>query len=80
MNKRKEHKGIIATNEVDRLLAEVEFPYYFWHWDTLVGREVPLLEVYMGNVIDERHSKFRERMLELKVRVKFINLSGQRKK
>lgn len=69
------HKGPIDIDALDAMLVEAGFSYYFWDWDTLHERDVPLLEVYTGNIIDERHDKFRATMLEREVRVKFINNS-----
>ncbi len=74
-DQRKEYVGPIATDEVDKLLADSGITYYFWSWDTSIQRDVPLLSVYIGSDIDTSCTKFRRTMLDKQVRVRFINHS-----
>lgn len=78
--KRKEYKGPIPTNEIDELLTQAKITYYFWAWETLFKLDVPLLNIYIGSSIGERHDKFRATMLENKVRVKYVNHGHTSKK
>lgn len=73
--KRKQHEGIIGTVELDAMIAEASFSYYFWNWDTIYDSKIPLLEVFIGSVIGEKHDAFRALLLERDVRVKYINHS-----